>query len=49
MHIIQLHCNSQGLWILVEAFEETQGCLQQCCVLRIRHVRYTAEVKSKTG
>ena len=49
MHIIQLHCNSQGLWILIKALEETQGCLKQCRVLRIRHVRYAAEVKRQNS
>jgi hypothetical protein len=49
MHIIQLHCNSQGLWVLIKALEKIQGCFEQCCVLRIRHVRYTAEVEEQNS
>jgi hypothetical protein len=47
MYIIQLHCNSQGLWILIKTLEKTQGCLEQRCVLRIWHIRYAAKIKKQ--
>jgi hypothetical protein len=49
MRIIQLHCDSQGLWVLFKALEEIQGCFEQCCVLRIWHIWYTAEVKKQNS